>query len=269
MGERSSPTGRMPGLTIRAMVPVLALTTVLCAESGTGPEPVSPTGRIAGVVVEVGSEAPVAGATVEMQPGARVTETDSEGRFAFDGLVVPGDYLLTITSPDHVTVSVPVTLSEAEPEPEIRLPLPPRPVPDPDPAPDDDSEAIRALGWVVQGAFGPGETMTWEVVLAAPEGNERAIVLRDTLDPAFGAVVDAGSIELDRNRFPDAEIEIHDDRRSFTVRLGPVSTDGELERVLLLTVPSPPVVGTVCNTVLLFVDGSPTDHHVSCITETV
>jgi TonB family protein len=64
---------------------------------------------LSGRILERGTRAPVAGATVESQ--GVVAETDAEGRFALRG-VAPGDVIVRIASPEHEPLSLRETIEE-------------------------------------------------------------------------------------------------------------------------------------------------------------
>lgn len=87
------------------------------------PEPAAPPPEapvaLTGRVLERGTRAPVAGATVEAEGAA--TETGSDGRFTLRG-VAPGDVVVRVLSPEHEPLSALAAVEEGRPrEVEYRL----------------------------------------------------------------------------------------------------------------------------------------------------
>lgn len=224
----------------RTTIAILAVFLAIgCAADG--PAGPSDGHTLRGVVVAADTEAPVAGATVSIEPGARRVTTGADGRFAFD-FDAPRASTLTLTVEKSGYSRVRVDVPPSSPS-TLNIALPPF---DRIEAP---SHGFRVWAEVVDGGL-DHPTITWRVEV---ENREATILgpisVEGRLD--FQARLTEESFELREPAPGEIELEIGADGRSFTARLDALAPSSGLVEVLRFTVASPGPDRTIC----YFVEG--------------
>ena len=97
--DRNAPPRRRA-----AVVVAIALTLGLGAMGAARPARYT----LEGTVRDREARAPVAGATVLLQPSRRTTTTEDDGSFSFGPFQIAGDATLVISHPDYRTVTIPL-----------------------------------------------------------------------------------------------------------------------------------------------------------------
>ena len=69
---------------------------------------VLPPGQLRGVILNLGNSRPVAGATVEIEPGSITATSGADGKFTVD--LPPGHYKLTVTAKGLAQQQLDVTI---------------------------------------------------------------------------------------------------------------------------------------------------------------
>jgi hypothetical protein len=219
-------------------------------------------GSISGTVLAHADGSPIVGLSVTIVPGGQATVTNALGQFAFADLVA-GSYTVLISGEGFKRVSSAVTLSTSRMEADLDLFLSP-------PVPPSGEERLDIRKTITQGRLGKGETLTYVVELLILPGEPISnVTVRDTLDLIFGPRVTEERVQLNLSAFPDANLDVSANGRSFEVLLGTVNPTGGFVAVLTLTIPSPLADDLYCNTAIVTAgvvgEINPEDHTM-CIT---
>lgn len=223
----------------RAIIPILAVFLVVgCASDGpAGPPDGS---SLEGVVLAADTRAPVAGATVTIEPGARVVTTGFDGRFAFE-FEAPRESTVTLTVEKSGFSRVSMDVRPAGPS-SLEVELPPF---DRIETPD---HGFRVWTVWVDGGL-EESTITWTVEVENREAARTGTVtIESVVDPPILGRLDEGSFVLREEAVGRIDLAIGEDGRSFTARIDGLDPTTSAVEVLELTV-SPQPNRTICHLV--------------------
>jgi hypothetical protein len=223
-----------------------------------------------GVTAADGS--PVPGASVALEALAMTTVTDDAGRFSFT-IASAGEgishYVVEVRGEGFRTASLHVVVA---PGGTARLDVTLQSIPtdaDPDPEPELSGIVVTSYSEDAVLCIAPGVELSYTVRIANEGASPvEGIVLHDTLGTEFARNLSPPDIAVDRSAFPEAEVVLNPDGRSFRIQLGSVPP---MEAAEVYTVTLPATVGGVyCNRVsAVGANGHTLSSDIGCLTNTL
>lgn len=204
-----------------------------------------PTGEIRGTVLSGEDGTPLPGVFLGLSPGDRSTVTDAEGQYAFSDLAVGVSYQLTARRDDYADLTTTLELAEEDNPLTIDLSMPPFSRINP---PVGD---LRVWTDVTNGFGLDDPSMTFRLRL---ENLGMEALTEVTINDSITAGWDGYQLKLedfsiDREAFPDAQLEIAANGRSFMVSIDELVPTTSLVELLRFTVPTPSEPSVYCNLV--------------------
>lgn len=212
----------------------LAIVAVFLASgcASDGPAGLANGHAIEGVVLAADTKAPLAGATVSIEPGARSVITGADGRFAFD-FDAPRASALTLTVEksgySRVRVDVPPSASST-----LDVELPPF---DRIETPDHGFRVWTV--WVEGGLDVP--SLTWALEVENREAARMGpVTIEGAVDPWIRGRLTEDSFSLREEVVGEIDLQIGEDGYSYTARLDGLDPTGSPVEILELTVSPDP-----------------------------